>query len=82
MPNDRLLPTAHSPRSALAPVLVNCHGSPTAPKSQVAVLSFAIFGTYGWQTGAYLVAVTTFAYIGHIVAVSVAAPGQRAPASR
>jgi len=29
----------------------------------VAILGFAIFGTYGWQIGAYLIAMTTLAYM-------------------
>jgi hypothetical protein len=48
----------------------------------VAILSFAVFGTYGWQIGAYLVAVTTLVYLVQIVAVSVAAPGQTALAPK
>jgi hypothetical protein len=48
----------------------------------VAILSFAIFGMYGWQIGAYLIAMTTLAYMAQIVAVSVAAPGQTALAPK
>ena len=48
----------------------------------VATLSFVVFGKYGWQIGAYLVAVTTLVYLVQIVAVSMAAPGHPAPASK
>lgn len=50
--------------------------------SIVAVFCLAAFASYGWQIGAYLVAVTTLAYMAHIVAVSVAAPGRTSPVAK
>jgi hypothetical protein len=48
----------------------------------VAVFCMVAFASDGWQIGAYLVAVTTLVYLIHIVAVSVAAPGHTAPATK
>jgi hypothetical protein len=48
----------------------------------VAIICLAIYASAGWQIGAYLVAVTTLAYMTQIVAVSVAAPGRPAPAPK
>jgi hypothetical protein len=45
----------------------------------VAVFCMVAFALDGWQIGAYLVAMTTLAYMAQIVAVSVAAPGHPAP---
>jgi hypothetical protein len=39
-----------------------------------AVICLVGYHSWGWQIGAYLVAVTTAAYLTQIVAVSVAAP--------
>jgi hypothetical protein len=44
----------------------------------VAVFCLVAFASEGWQIGAYLVAVTTLAYMAQIVAVSVAALGHPA----
>lgn len=48
----------------------------------VAVFCIVAFASEGWQIGAYLVAVTTLAYIAQVVEVSVAAPGHPAPATK
>jgi hypothetical protein len=48
----------------------------------VAVFCLVIYASSGWQTGAYLVAVTTLVYLVQIVAVSVAAPRQTALAPK
>jgi hypothetical protein len=45
-----------------------------------AVFSLIAFPFNGWQVGAYLVALTTLAYLAQIAAVSVAAPRHPAPA--
>lgn len=47
-----------------------------------AIVCFVVFGTYGWQVGAYLVAVTTLVYLVQIVAVAATAPGQTALAPK
>jgi hypothetical protein len=48
----------------------------------VAIICLVTYASSGWQIGAYLVAVTTLAYMAQIVAVSVAAPGHRALAPK
>jgi hypothetical protein len=42
----------------------------------VAILCLVAYASVGWQVGAYLVALTTLAYLAQIVAVFVAAPGR------
>jgi hypothetical protein len=46
----------------------------------VAVFCMVAFASEGRQIGAYLVAVTTLAYMAQVLAVAVAAPGRPAPA--
>jgi hypothetical protein len=47
-----------------------------------AIFCFAVWGTFGWQVGAYFVAVTTVAYLVQIVGFSVAAKGHAALAQK
>ena len=51
---------------------------PVAVYVVVAVCCLAAFQPEGWQIGAYLVAVTTVAYLTQVVAVSLAAPSHAA----
>jgi len=48
----------------------------------VAIICLAAYASSGWQIGAYLVAVTTLAYMAQVVAVAVAAPGHSASAPK